>query len=100
MEHLGVEGASVISLGVAQVCQHHRLLSLDLGVSAVLDKDRLAAPLDSDRVSLLDGIQLDFQGCHCQHIVGRLQANRLLNDALRGEKWCSEEQRLGLNPCR
>ena len=70
--HLGVDDALGVGLRVAQLGEVGAVGLGDLGVGAVADEDRLAAPLDRHGLPLLDAGHVDLERRHRQHVGGRL----------------------------
>jgi len=72
-QELWVEGAILVRLWVAQRAQIHRLLLGDILGRAVLDKQRLASPLEDHGLSLWDGIQAELNLGHSHNVLGGSQ---------------------------
>ena len=70
-EPLGLLGARLVALGVAEALEVGAARLCDLVGGAVADEDGLAAPLDDDVLALGDGGEVELDLGHREHVRGR-----------------------------
>ena len=83
-EPLGLLGARLVALGVAEALEVGAARLCDLVGGAVADEDGLAAPLDDDVLALGDGGEVELDLGHREHVRGRGHRREELGDGRLG----------------